>query len=85
MQLKDDNIPEAQEVYDIRLTDVKTEDGIVGTTNTSGASIDPLYRNSTITMKENDFLNGLLQFKADGIPPLSDDPFIQPLLEQPTV
>lgn len=83
--MKDDSIPESQEEYEIRLTDVATEDGIVGTTNTSGASIDPDYRSSTITMKENDNLNGLLQFKVDGIPPLADDPYIQPLTEQPQV
>ena len=85
MELKNDNIPEPQEVYDIRLTGVSTEDGVGGTTNSSGASIDPNHMNSTVIMNENDFLNGLLQFKADGIPPLSDDPYIEPLLEQPTV
>ncbi|XP_052793587.1 adhesion G-protein coupled receptor V1-like [Mya arenaria] len=85
VQLKVDNQPEGEEVFEVRLTNTSTEDGVGGSTNTSGASIDPTNSASTITMRENDFPNGLLEFKADGVPPLPGDPFLPPLEERPTV
>jgi len=85
VQLKADNIPEGQETFEVRLTNTKTEDNIVGSTNTSGASIDAANSKSVIVMRENDFPQGLLQFKPDGIPPLPQDPFILPLNDRPTV
>ncbi|XP_053405379.1 adhesion G-protein coupled receptor V1-like [Mercenaria mercenaria] len=85
VQLKADGIPEPEEVFEIRLVNVTTEDGTVGTTNISGASIDTTLRSSVVTMRENDFLNGLLQFSTSLIPPRPEDPFIPPAQERPTV
>lgn len=83
--MKADGIPEPEEVFEIRLINVTTEDSIESTTNMSGASIEPTARSSVVTVKENDFLSGLLQFSTSLVPPRPDDPFIPPAEERPTV
>lgn len=85
VQLKDDDIPESLETFEIRLVNTTTEDNIVGTTNTSGASIDEAHHISTVTVKENDFPFGLLQFSTSLVPPQPDDPVIPPSTEKPVV
>ena len=85
VQLKADGIPEPEEMFEIRLMNVTTEDGVEGSTDTSGASIDDAFRTSVVIMRENDYPNGLLQFSTSLLPPRPDDPFIPPAVERPTV
>ena len=64
-----------------------SDDGLVGSTNTSGASIDPMMQRSEVIVAANDFPYGLLQFgKEVGVPPSpGDGRMILPAAEVPTV
>lgn len=74
-----------EEKFEIRLVNATSDDNLSGTTNTSGASIDVANSKSTVTVKENDYPYGLLQFSESEIPPRPDDPIILPATERPTV
>ena len=64
-----------------------SDDGLVGSTNTSGASIDPMMQRSEVIVAANDFPYGLLQFGNEvGVPPSpGDGGMILPATEVPTV
>ena len=62
MQLTDENTPELDEVFQISLTSAVSDDGLVGSTDTSGASLDPARQTSQLVIAENDYPYGLLQF-----------------------
>jgi G-protein coupled receptor 98 len=77
--------PELPEYFEIHLVDVESSDGIVGSTPTSGASIDPLYSTQNISLPESDYPYGLLEFSVMEKPPTSGDPRIPPATEIPQV
>ena len=85
VQLKDENLPELEERFVIQLINATSDDGLSGTTNVSGASIDLANSRSTVMVRESDFPYGLLQFSESEITPLPDDPLIPPATERPTV
>ena len=61
-------MPELEELFDVIISRVQSSDGQIGTTNTSGAMINPAASVNNITIAENDYPYGLLQF-YDGPPP----------------
>lgn len=73
LRVTDDNIPELQESFDVQLVSATSDDGLVGSTNTSGASIDSSHQSSQIVILENDYPYGLLQFSSQPgvIPPVN--------------
>ena len=85
VSLKDDNIPELEEIFEIRLVAVRSDDNETGSTDVSGASIDPDNSKSRVVMPENDYPYGLLQFSESDTPPLPNDPYIPPATLSPTV
>ena len=78
----DDMLPEDIEHFEIILLPKLplSDDGLIGTTNTSGASIDPNVNSNNITIHASDFPRGLIQFSTDP-PPSQDDPLIPPASE----
>ncbi|XP_038076858.1 adhesion G-protein coupled receptor V1-like isoform X2 [Patiria miniata] len=78
----DDMQPELLETFSIILLPQLplSDDGLIGTTDTSGASIDPDASANNLTIQANDFPYGLLQF-ATGPPPGTADPLIPPAAE----
>ena len=62
-----DNLPELQERFEVRLVSAQSNDGKDESTTTSGASINPMFSLANITIEENDAPYGLLQF-ANRIP-----------------
>lgn len=82
MTVNDDDIPEAQETFDIKLTSALT--GSSGSTNISGASIDLSASTSRFTVLKSDNSNGLLQFSNSSKPP-SGSGIIPPATEKPMV
>lgn len=64
LHVVDDAIPETVELFHVRLLNTLSDDNVVGSTNTSGASVDQNKSISTIIVEENDFPYGLLQFRA---------------------
>lgn len=80
-------LPELDELFEISLVSVVSDDGLVGSTNTSGASIDPTKQSSEVTIEANDFPYGLLQFgKVVGVPPTpGDSGMVLPAVEVPAV
>ena len=85
VSLKDDNIPELEEIFEIRLVAVRSDDNETGSTDVSGASIDPDNSKSRVVMPENDYPYGLLQFSESDTPPMPNDPYIPPVTLSPTV
>ncbi|KAK6179039.1 hypothetical protein SNE40_011486 [Patella caerulea] len=83
--VKEENIPELQERFNVLLYKVVTDDGVVGTTNTSGASINPTGSTSPIVIEETDYPYGLLQFSSSLTPPVSVTTMILPSTVQPVV
>ncbi|XP_033109462.1 adhesion G-protein coupled receptor V1-like [Anneissia japonica] len=75
----EDLVPELAEDFTVKLITrhPMSDDGIVGSTDTSGASIDPENLENNLTLALNDFPYGLLQF-AVGSPPDAGDPLIPP-------
>ncbi|XP_071965307.1 adhesion G-protein coupled receptor V1-like isoform X2 [Antedon mediterranea] len=73
----EDLVPELTEYFTIMLltSHPMSDDGIIGSTDTSGASIDPDNVENNLTLASNDFPYGLLQF-AVGSPPEAADPLI---------
>ena len=80
----DDDVPELPQDFDVYLTGAISGDGLVGTTATSGASIDPAADRTRITAPENDYPYGLLQFST-ATPPGATDPRTPPATEAPSV
>ncbi|XP_060082724.1 adhesion G-protein coupled receptor V1-like [Ylistrum balloti] len=85
LEVRDDMVPEAKETFHIKLVGVTSGDGISGTTNTSGASIDPLTALSNFVIEENDFTYGLFQFSTESTPPSPGDGVIPPGTSKPMV
>lgn len=82
LKVMDDDIPEVQETFDIKLTSALT--GSSGSTNISGASIDLAASFSRFTILKSDNSNGLLQFSNSSQPPPGSG-IIPPATEKPTV
>ncbi|XP_061172919.1 adhesion G-protein coupled receptor V1-like [Saccostrea echinata] len=80
--VNDDDIPEVQETFDIKLTSALT--GSSGSTNTSGASIDLSASTFRFTILKSDHSNGLLQFTNSSMPPQGTG-IIPPATEKPVV
>lgn len=64
----DETLPEVDEIFAIILTEAVSNDGFNSSTPTSGASIDTLLERSNLTVTENDYPYGLLQFTTT-LPP----------------
>lgn len=75
----DDDLPELSEQFDVILLNrlPLSDDGLVGSTNTSGASIDTDRAVNTVVVAQSDNPYGLFQFSLDD-PPGSSDPIIGP-------
>ncbi|ESP05659.1 hypothetical protein LOTGIDRAFT_102713, partial [Lottia gigantea] len=84
-EVKEDNIPEVRKTFMVILEKVVSDDGVVGTTNTSGASISPSGRLSQIIIEENDYPYGLLQFSGSRTPPVNNGSMILPTESEPEI
>ena len=73
--MANDNIPELDEIFSIVLVSAIALDNETSSTETSGASISASGSWATITIAENDYPYGLMQFAAS-LPPSSGDPFV---------
>ncbi|XP_015282612.1 PREDICTED: G-protein coupled receptor 98 [Gekko japonicus] len=69
----DDDIPELNEYFQVTLVSALPRDGKIGSTPTSGASIDPEKETTYITIKASDHPYGLIQFSVGQPPPDSDE------------
>ncbi|OWF54008.1 G-protein coupled receptor 98 [Mizuhopecten yessoensis] len=85
LEVRDDMVPEAKETFHIKLVGVTSGDGISGTTNTSGASINPLAAFSNFAVEENDYTYGLFQFSTESTPPSPAGGVIPPATNKPMV
>ena len=70
-----DDIPELDETFSIVLVSAIALDNEISSTETSGASILASGSRATITIAENDYPYGLMQF-ATSPPPSSGNPFV---------
>ncbi|NWQ77266.1 GPR98 protein, partial [Columbina picui] len=80
----DDDIPELNEYFRVTLVSAVSGDGKLGSTPTSGASIDPEKETTDISIKASDHPYGLLQFSV-GPPPQPGDKMILPASAVPHV
>ncbi|NWW69684.1 GPR98 protein, partial [Climacteris rufus] len=80
----DDDIPELNEYFRVTLVSAVSGDGKLGSTPTSGASIDPEKETTDISIKASDHPYGLLQFSV-GPPPQPDDEMILPATAVPHI
>ncbi|KAH9498632.1 Adhesion G-protein coupled receptor V1 [Bulinus truncatus] len=64
INVTDDNIPELDETFQVSLVSAVSDDGLAGSTNTSGAVIDNAGRTRQISIAENDYPYGYLQFSS---------------------
>uniref|UniRef100_A0A4X2LMN9 Adhesion G-protein coupled receptor V1 n=1 Tax=Vombatus ursinus TaxID=29139 RepID=A0A4X2LMN9_VOMUR len=80
----DDDIPELNEYFRVTLVSAIPGDGKIGSTPTSGASIDVEKETTDITIKASDHPYGLLQFSV-GMPPQPDDKMTLPTTNIPHV
>ncbi|NWU68697.1 GPR98 protein, partial [Pterocles burchelli] len=80
----DDEIPELNEYFRVTLVSAVSGDGKLGSTPTSGASIDPEKETTDISIKASDHPYGLLQFMV-GPPPQPGDEMILPASAMPRV
>ncbi|KAI4584561.1 hypothetical protein MJG53_007840 [Ovis ammon polii x Ovis aries] len=80
----DDDIPELNEYFRVTLVSAIPGDGKIGSTPTSGASIDPEKETTDITIKASDHPYGLLQFST-GPPPQPEDTMTLPASSVPHV
>ena len=72
-------LPEDMELFGVFLIPALplSDDGLIGSTDTSGASIDPVANTNNITLLASDFPKGLIQFSdSSAAPPTQDDPLI---------
>ncbi|XP_066512530.1 adhesion G-protein coupled receptor V1-like [Hoplias malabaricus] len=77
----DDDIPEFDEFFQVRLVSALSADGKRGSTPTSGASIDPDNAANNVTIKASDHPYGLLQFQTAPV----DQAMIRPAGEEARV
>ncbi|NWX90484.1 GPR98 protein, partial [Nothoprocta pentlandii] len=80
----DDDIPELNEYFQVTLVSAVSGDGKLGSTPTSGASIDPEKETTDISIKASDHPYGLLQFSV-GLPPQPGDKMILPASSVPCI
>ncbi|XP_058384943.1 adhesion G-protein coupled receptor V1 [Diceros bicornis minor] len=80
----DDDIPELNEYFRVTLVSAIPGDGKLGSTPTSGASVDPEKETTDITVKASDHPYGLLQFST-GLPPHPEDSMSLPASSSPHV
>ncbi|XP_008578647.1 PREDICTED: G-protein coupled receptor 98, partial [Galeopterus variegatus] len=80
----DDDIPELNEYFRVTLVSAIPGDGKLGSTPTSGASIDPEKETTDITIKASDHPYGLLQFST-GLPPQPEDAMTLPASNVPHI
>ncbi|XP_075398780.1 adhesion G-protein coupled receptor V1 [Tenrec ecaudatus] len=80
----DDDIPELNEYFRVTLVSAVSGDGKLGSTPTSGASIDPEKETTDITIKASDHPHGLLQFST-GLPPQPEDAMTLPASTVPHI
>ncbi|XP_058430567.1 adhesion G-protein coupled receptor V1 isoform X1 [Marmota monax] len=80
----DDDIPELNEYFRVTLVSAIPGDGKLGSTPTSGASIDLEKETTDITVKASDHPFGLLQFST-GLPPQPEDPMSLPASSVPNI
>ncbi|XP_036868013.2 adhesion G-protein coupled receptor V1 [Manis javanica] len=80
----DDDIPELSEYFRVTLVSAIPGDGKLGSTPTSGASIDPEKEVTDITVKASDHPYGLLQFST-GLPPQPEDTMTLPASSIPHI
>ncbi|NWV26847.1 GPR98 protein, partial [Origma solitaria] len=80
----DDDIPELNEYFHVTLVSALSGDGMLGSTPTSGASIDPEKETTDISIKASDHPYGLLQFSV-GPPPQPSDEMILPASTVPHI
>ncbi|XP_008827569.1 adhesion G-protein coupled receptor V1 [Nannospalax galili] len=80
----DDDIPELNEYFRVTLVSAIPGDGKLGSTPTSGASIDPEKETTDITIKASDHPYGLLQFST-GLPPQPEDSMSLPASSVPHI
>ncbi|KAM4753534.1 adhesion G-protein coupled receptor V1 isoform 2-T3 [Cyanocitta cristata] len=80
----DDDIPELNEYFRVTLVSAVSGDGKLGSTPTSGASIDPEKETTDISIKASDHPYGLLQFSV-GPPPQPSDKMIVPASSVPHI
>ncbi|ELW52331.1 G-protein coupled receptor 98 [Tupaia chinensis] len=80
----DDDIPELNEYFRVTLVSAIPGDGKLGSTPTSGASIDPEKETTDITVKASDHPYGLLQFSI-GLPPQPEDAMTLPASSVPQI
>ena len=88
VEVTEETLPELDELFEVSLVSAVSDDGLVGSTNTSGPSIHPTKQRSQVTVVANDFPYGLLQFGMEaGVPPPTpgDGGMIVPAVEVPTV
>ncbi|MCI4392676.1 hypothetical protein PGIGA_G00148550 [Pangasianodon gigas] len=78
LQVLDDDLPEFDEYFQIKLVSAQSGDGKRGSTPTSGASIDPDNAINNVTIKASDHPYGLLQFQTAPI----TQAMIRPALEE---
>ena len=83
--VRDDEEPELREDFIVSLFEAMSSDGLVGTTPTSGASIDLDARLNNITVAESDYPYGLMEFSVMKTLPMPGDPRVPPATEQPKV
>uniref|UniRef100_A0A8C5LUA9 Adhesion G protein-coupled receptor V1 n=1 Tax=Leptobrachium leishanense TaxID=445787 RepID=A0A8C5LUA9_9ANUR len=72
LNVLDDDIPELTEHFKVTLVSAIAADGKVGSTPTSGASIDPSKDSQLITINASDHPYGLLQFSTEKQPKPGD-------------
>nr|XP_006812422.1 PREDICTED: G protein coupled receptor 98-like protein isoform X1 [Saccoglossus kowalevskii] len=79
LEASDDVLPEFEEHFQVVLVSQHpmSDDGVTGSTNTSGASIDPTADTNDLFIPVSDSPHGLLQF-SNGSPPAFNDPLIMP-------
>ncbi|KAM4875921.1 adhesion G-protein coupled receptor V1 [Thomomys bottae] len=82
LHVLDDDIPELNEYFQVTLVSAVPGDGKLGSTPTSGASIDPEKETTDITIKASDHPYGLLQFSI-GLPPQPEDAMSLPANTMP--
>ncbi|XP_053084899.1 adhesion G-protein coupled receptor V1 isoform X1 [Pangasianodon hypophthalmus] len=78
LQVLDDDLPEFDEYFQIKLVSAQSGDGKRGSTPTSGASIDPDNAINNVTIRASDHPYGLLQFQTAPI----TQAMIRPALEE---
>jgi len=80
----DDESTRFAAAFTVHLVSVTSGDGVVGSTPTSGASIDPLTAAVNVSLMDRNYPYGLLQFST-GAPPTPDGALVPPATEKPEV